>query len=112
MQIVRLCNHSRDYISRVLAVEDRVDAAPREELNFPQPKAAPPIPLDELHALIQRRVQRLGWTVEQVKAFVASHFGDRGRSQLQDDELPTLLYYLEVEVMKTLGAGLVQGDGL
>ena len=76
-----------------------------DELNFPQPKAAPPIPLDELHALIQRQVQRLGWTVEQAKAFVASHFGDRGRSQLQDDELPTLLYYLEVEVMKTLGAG-------
>ena len=83
-----------------------------DELDFPQPEAVLTIPLDELHSLIQRQVQRLGWTVEQVKVFVASHFGDRGRSQLQDDELPTLLYYLEVEVMKMLGAGHAQGDAL
>ena len=68
-----------------------------DELDFPQPQLSLPIALEELHLLIQRQVQRLGWTGEQVRSFIAHHFGGRRRSQLLDDELTTLLYYLRCE---------------
>ena len=83
-----------------------------DEPGFPQPELPLPIPLAELQSLIQQQVQALGWTVEPVKAFVSEHFGGRSRSQLRDDELPTLLYYLRAEALKPLGASRPQGDVL
>ena len=73
-----------------------------DELGFPQSETTLPIPLGELQSLIQRQVQGLAWTAEQVKVFVSRCFGGRSRSQLQDDELLTLLYHLRVEALEPL----------
>ena len=70
-----------------------------DELGFPQSETTLPIPLGELQSLIQRQVQGLAWTAEQVKVFVSGCFGGRNRSQLRDDELLTLLYHLRVEAL-------------
>ncbi|HEY9878083.1 MAG TPA: hypothetical protein V6D29_06485 [Leptolyngbyaceae cyanobacterium] len=66
--------------------------------SFPQPPYPPPNPLlppVEVLMSIQNQIQRLQWTAAQVVSFIASRFGGRRRSQLQDDELIALLYYLQ-----------------
>ncbi|HEY9879631.1 MAG TPA: hypothetical protein V6D29_14330, partial [Leptolyngbyaceae cyanobacterium] len=59
---------------------------PRSSLSFP--------PCDVLIG-IQNQIQRLGWKPAQVINFIADQFNGRRRSQLQDDELTALLYYLQ-----------------
>ena len=71
-----------------------------EESGFPQAEPTLPIPFDKLQSLIQKQVRDLGWTAEKMMRFVAKHFGGRSRSQLLDEELPTLLYYLRTEALK------------
>ncbi|MBD2258324.1 hypothetical protein [Pseudanabaena sp. FACHB-2040] len=76
-----------------------------ETLSFPQPDQAiemeglgptsgSQIPLSELFDKLADQVKRLGWTAEQIMHFIAARFEGRRRSQLQDEELITLLYYL------------------
>ncbi|MEM8502236.1 MAG: hypothetical protein AAF716_03680 [Cyanobacteria bacterium P01_D01_bin.1] len=45
-------------------------------------------------------VQKLGWSIEQVKELVAEKFQGRRRSQLSDDEAFELLYYLQAQHLK------------
>jgi hypothetical protein len=75
-----------------------------EEASFPQGESvedAPelPMPLDELEQRIKAGVQRLGWHWEQLNAFIAEQFDGRRRSQLRDDELLMLLYYLQTHLL-------------
>lgn len=48
----------------------------------------------------QSIVQKLGWSIEQVKELVAEKFQGRRRSQLSDDEAFELLYYLQAQHLK------------
>lgn len=54
------------------------------------------IPPDELFERIRTQVQRLGWGIGEVQQFIAEHFGGRRRAELLDEELPLLLYHLQV----------------
>ncbi|MEO0988978.1 MAG: hypothetical protein AAFY20_26075, partial [Cyanobacteria bacterium J06639_14] len=72
-----------------------------DDLRFPQVSESglpPPIPVHEVQAAIQAKVQALKWSLEQVRQFLAERF--QGRShiwELQAHELTTYLYYLQVE---------------
>ncbi|MBE7385842.1 MAG: hypothetical protein F6J95_031185 [Leptolyngbya sp. SIO1E4] len=72
-----------------------------DELCFPQVAESlipPPIPIYEVQAAIQAKVQALNWSLEQVRQFLGTHFEGRDRIwQLQAHELTTYLYYLQVE---------------
>jgi hypothetical protein len=75
-----------------------------DEASFPQGERgedAPvlPMPLDELEQRIKAGVQRLGWHWEHLNAFIAEQFDGRRRSQLRDDELLMLLYYLQTHLL-------------
>jgi hypothetical protein len=62
--------------------------------RFPQPDPSP-IPVLDAISGIQRQVQRLGWNASQITQFIADKFGGRRRSELQDNDLMMLLYYLQ-----------------
>ncbi|MBE7385155.1 MAG: hypothetical protein F6J95_027580 [Leptolyngbya sp. SIO1E4] len=69
--------------------------------SFPQGVEADipaPIPFDEVHAAIQRKVSGLNWSLEQIRQFLAEHFQGRSRiRELEEYELTTYLYYLATE---------------
>ena len=48
----------------------------------------------------QSAVQKLGWSIEQVRALIAEKFQGRRRAQLSDDEALELLYYLQVQCLE------------
>lgn len=67
-----------------------------DEACFPQPPT--PAELDfvaDITAGCRRQVQRLGWDVAELQQFVAEHFKGKPRSQLDNNELILLLYYLQ-----------------
>lgn len=68
--------------------------------HFPQASVIPAEPFiayREAHAAIQKKVQELQWPLEQVRRFLAEHFQGRDRIwELQEHELTTYLYYLQV----------------
>lgn len=71
-----------------------------DELCFPQVAELipPPIPIYEVQAAIQARVQALRWSLEQVRQFLGVHFEGLSHIwELQAHELTTYLYYLRVE---------------
>ena len=49
---------------------------------------------DEVIQAIQCQVRSLGWTLDEIQAFIANKFGGKHRYQLSHDELTLLLYYL------------------
>jgi hypothetical protein len=77
---------------------------PRWNLSLSSPalmKAISPLPsadvatsVDDVIGQIQSQIRRLGWNFGQVQQFVAQKFGGKRRSQLSDDDLFSLLYYL------------------
>ncbi|MGB3767739.1 MAG: hypothetical protein WA947_14380 [Phormidesmis sp.] len=78
----------------------------KETVNGFRNNGLPQIVADTITAT-QSVVQRLDWSVEQVRAFISKRFEGRRRAQLSDDEALTLLYYLQVqylEIRKVAGA--------
>lgn len=71
-----------------------------------------PIPLAEIHSGLQQQVQRLGWSSSQISQFIAQKFGGRRRSELQDGDLVTLLYYLQDANIKRLPGSNDSGSPL
>ncbi|MEM8806849.1 MAG: hypothetical protein AAGF01_12550 [Cyanobacteria bacterium P01_G01_bin.38] len=66
--------------------------------------------LDAIIQAIQVRVRSLGWSMEQASEFIAERFDGRRRSQLSDDELILLLYYLQdLELSSSHEGGEVSG---
>ncbi|HEY9881660.1 MAG TPA: hypothetical protein V6D29_24630 [Leptolyngbyaceae cyanobacterium] len=63
-----------------------------DERGFPQIDQAF---LKDIEEGIRHQVRRLGWAGQQICQFIAEKFAGRRRSQLQDDDLMLLLYYLE-----------------
>ena len=51
--------------------------------------------IDDVIRGIQTQVRRLSWSMKKVVAFIAERFNGKRRSQLDDEELFTLLYYLQ-----------------
>ena len=49
---------------------------------------------EEVIRAIQAQVRSLGWTMERITQFIATHFSGKRRYQLSDDELLLLLYHL------------------
>lgn len=76
----------------------------RGEMGFPQtlqphfvsslPDAECCCDVSDVIAQVQVQIRRLGWTFEQAQQFIAEKFDGRRRSQLSNDELMLLLYYL------------------
>ena len=50
----------------------------------------------------QSIVQKLGWSLERVKEFIAEKFQGRRRAELSDDEALTLLYYLQAQHLESV----------
>ncbi|MEO0488046.1 MAG: hypothetical protein AAFZ49_00635 [Cyanobacteria bacterium J06659_2] len=67
-----------------------------DERDYPQASEVnSSIPIEELRGALQRQWQRLSWSVSEVSQFIAEQFGGRRRSELGDEELVLLLYYLQ-----------------
>jgi hypothetical protein len=49
---------------------------------------------DKVIQAIQSQIRNLGWPIEKITEFIASRFGGRRRSQLSNEDLILLLYYL------------------
>ena len=66
------------------------------QCNFPQlpPTSGIDPEQDEVIQAIQCQVRSLGWTLDEIQAFIANKFGGKHRYQLSHDELTLLLYYL------------------
>ncbi|PSN05759.1 hypothetical protein C7293_31485, partial [filamentous cyanobacterium CCT1] len=57
---------------------------------------APTLSVDECYSLIQRNVQRLQWTLDELRPFLAEKFAGRTSiSQLKDNEFWLLAYFLQ-----------------
>jgi hypothetical protein len=86
-----------EYLSPERGVRGEDASFPQGELGEDAPVL--PMPLDELEQRIKAGVQRLGWHWEHLNAFIAEQFDGRRRSQLRDDELLMLLYYLQTHLL-------------
>ena len=53
---------------------------------------------------IQDIVRKLGWSAQQITAFIAEWFQGRRRAHLSDDELLTLLYRLQIQRLELNGS--------
>lgn len=62
------------------------------ELGFPQMLELPDAQVDNK---IRHYFRLLGWSYQEVGQFIADHFSGKRRSELNSDELLTLLYYLQ-----------------
>lgn len=63
-----------------------------DELSFPQTLELPDVQVDNK---IRHHLRLLGWPYQEVCQFIADRFSGKRRSELNSDELLTLLYYLQ-----------------
>lgn len=64
-----------------------------------------PKALSETITAIQDVVRKLGWPIEQINNFIVQKFHGRRRTQLSDEELVELLYYLRVQCLESVRVG-------
>lgn len=78
-------------------VRGELEGFPQVELAPSSLSPPPDIPFDECYSLIQRKIQQLKWRIEDLREFLQPRF--EGRSslrELNDHELVTLLYFLQI----------------
>ncbi|MEL6439525.1 MAG: hypothetical protein AAFQ80_09760 [Cyanobacteria bacterium J06621_8] len=83
-----------------------INNAPESLLSAPVPVVADPVAdvadsetevinFNEIKQRTDVEIKRLGWTKEQGKEFLMSHYGKRSRLHLTDEQLLEFLHYLE-----------------
>ncbi len=83
-----------DILSQDISQDGEIMTETSSDTELPQSNTLPEVNFNEIKHQTDLEIKRLGWTRDDGREFLKSHYGKRSRLQLTDDQLLEFLQYL------------------